>query len=51
MIPRWIGLKFGDVGGQGLGSTFLLNVNGGAGALFGRHKPAKMGRETCKNFR
>ena len=30
--------------GQGWGSTFLLNVKGGAGARFGRHEPAKMGK-------
>ena len=34
--------------GQGWGSTFLLNVKGGAGARFGRHEPAKMGRELVK---
>ena len=37
--------------GKGWGSTFLLNVKGGAGARFGRHEPAKMGRELVKIFR
>ena len=29
--------------GKGWGSTFLLNVKGGAGAWFGRHESAKVG--------
>ena len=37
--------------GQGWGSTFLLNVKGGAGARFGRDEPAKMGRELVKFFK